>query len=91
MLLSMSSQHKLKSSQRDKVRQFISFTETNERTAIQCLTHYDWRLDVASDAYFQNPDRFCTEPRSSVDKRRLTQLFERYRGTLPSNIMPAFT
>lgn len=74
------SQHRLKSSQREKVRQFIVFTETNEKTAIQCLSLHDWKLDVASDSYFQNPERFYTEPKSTVDKRRLTQLFERYKG-----------
>ncbi|XP_032218578.1 DCN1-like protein 1 [Nematostella vectensis] len=71
--------HRLKSSQREKVRQFIAFTETNERTAITCLNQHDWRLDVASDNYFQNPERYDTESRVILDKKKLSSLFDRYK------------
>jgi DCN1-like protein 1/2 len=73
--------HKLKSSQRDKVRQFISFTNTGERTAITCLSQHDWRLDIATDNYFADPDRYYREPRTAVDKRKLNQLFDRYKDS----------
>ncbi|GFG34252.1 hypothetical protein Cfor_08202 [Coptotermes formosanus] len=73
--------HKLKSSQRDKVKKFIAFTQTGENTAIFCLSQNDWKLDLASDNYFQNPDVYFREPKISVDKKKLEQLFARYRGS----------
>ncbi|RZC35115.1 Cullin binding and/or UBA 4 domain containing protein [Asbolus verrucosus] len=70
--------HKLKSSQREKVKKFISFTQTGENTAIYCLTQNDWKLDIASDNYFQNPDAYYKEPRN-VDKKKLEALYNRYK------------
>lgn len=77
-------QHKLKFSQKDKVKKFITFTQTGEQTAIYCLAQNDWKLDLASDNYFQNPDAYYKESKSgifSVDKKRLDALFARYQGT----------
>lgn len=71
--------HRLKSSQREKVRQFITFTETNEKTAINCLSQNDWRLDVASDLYFQNPEKYYIDMKPLIDKKKLTHLFDRYK------------
>lgn len=73
-------QHKLKFSQRDKVKRFITFTHTGEQTAIYCLAQNDWKLDLASDNYFQNPELYYKEPKSSVDKKKLEALFCRYQG-----------
>lgn len=70
----------MKSSQKDKVRQFIAFTQTGEKSAINCLGAHDWKLDVAVDNFFQNPDRYSSEPRSSADKKKLDALWQRYRG-----------
>ncbi|KAL4220120.1 DCN1-like protein 1 [Mactra antiquata] len=71
--------HKLKSSQRDKVRQFIAFTQTTEKTGIHCLSCHDWKLDVAVDNYFQNPDKYNETSRSTVDRKRLEALWQRYK------------
>ncbi|XP_050403362.1 DCN1-like protein 1 [Patella vulgata] len=73
--------HKLKSSQKDKVRQFIAFTQTVEKTAINCLGVHDWKLDVAVDNYFSNPERYNSsgESRTAVDRRRLDVLWNKYK------------
>ena len=73
-------QHKLKSSQRDKVKQFISFTQAGEKTAIFSLLQNDWKLELAIDNYFQNPDIYYREQKSSVDKKKLEHLYSRYKG-----------
>ena len=39
----------------------MSVTNTSEKTAIFCLNRYDWKLDVASDMFFQNPDLFLRQ------------------------------
>ncbi|CAH1782435.1 unnamed protein product [Owenia fusiformis] len=71
--------HRLKSSQRDKVRQFIAFTQTGEKTAINCLSQCDWKLELSVDNYYQNPDRFNKEPKATLDRKRLEQLYLKYK------------
>lgn len=67
--------NKLKSAQRDKVKKFISLTHTGEQTAIYCLQQNEWKLDQASDNYFQAPEFYYRE----LDRKRIEQLFNRYR------------
>ena len=75
-------QHKLKQSQRSKVRQFMTITGTDEHTAINCLTQNEWRLDMATDNFYQDPIRYFVEPpRAAVDRKKLDSLFNKYRST----------
>ncbi|RWS13266.1 DCN1-like protein 1, partial [Dinothrombium tinctorium] len=73
--------NKLKSSQKEKVKQFISFTNTGEKTAIYCLSMNDWKLDVASDAYFNEPSLYYKETKvnNCVDKKKIESFFNRYK------------
>lgn len=75
MLCFVEKMNKLKSAQRDKVKKFISLTQTGEQTAIFCLTHNDWKLEQASDNYFQAPEHYYRE----LDKKKVETLFHRYR------------
>uniref|UniRef100_A0A1B6E3V2 Defective in cullin neddylation protein n=1 Tax=Clastoptera arizonana TaxID=38151 RepID=A0A1B6E3V2_9HEMI len=81
--------HKLKVSQRDKVKKFISFTQTGESTAIFCLSQNDWKLELASDNYFQNPDVYYKESKVSVDRKKLETLFTKYRDPMETDKMTA--
>lgn len=73
-------QNKLKSSQKDKVRQFMIFTQSSEKTALTCLAQNDWKLDVATDKFFQNPELYVPNLKGALDKKKLEQLYNRYRG-----------
>ena len=57
-------------------------TQTGEKTAIFCLAHHDWKLDMALDSYFANPELYFREPKVSVDRKKLEQLYNKYRGKL---------
>lgn len=83
------SQHKLKSSQKDKARQFISFTQTGEKTAIHCLSSHDWKLDVAVDNYFQCPERYNRDTKVSLDRKKIDSLFNKYKGMSIPYFVPA--
>lgn len=73
----------MKSSQREKVKKFISLTQTGEQTAIYCLQHNDWKLDQASDNYFQQPQLYYRES----DHKKVDQLFHKYKDpTDPTKI-----
>ena len=53
---------------------------SGEKTAIFCLAHHDWKLDMALDSYFANPELYFREPKVSVDRKKLEQLYNKYRG-----------
>ena len=64
------------------MKKFITFTQTGEQTAIYCLAQNDWKLDLASDNYFQNPEAYYKEPKNSVDKKKLEILYSKYQGRI---------
>jgi len=78
--------HKLKSSQREKVRQFISFTQAGEDTAIHYLAKYGWKTELAIDSYFQSPD---PQYRQNVDKKKIDTLYNKYKDPNESNKITA--
>lgn len=87
MFDSVNFQNKLKSSQKDKVKKFMAFTQASENVAIFCLAKNDWKLEQASDNFFQNPIEYDTVKINSqigytVDKRKLEAMYSRYRGTI---------
>ncbi|CAG8474241.1 3549_t:CDS:2 [Paraglomus occultum] len=74
----------LRSSQKEKVRQFITFTSASERVAIRKLKDFNWNVEVAIDSFFNDQPvvqrGFAAAPASSgVDVYKLNQTFQRYK------------
>ncbi|XP_067898444.1 DCN1-like protein 1 isoform X3 [Heterodontus francisci] len=62
------------------------FTQSSEKTAVCCLSQNDWKLDVATDNFFQNPELYVRESlKGSLDRKRLEQLYHRYRDPQDEN------
>ena len=83
--------HRLKSSQRERVCEFRTLTQTGEKTAISTLAAFEWNLDLALDNYFANPDIYFRDkqtppppphsmpPHSMADRKKLEALYNRYK------------
>lgn len=63
------------------MKKFISLTQTGEQTAIFCLTHNEWKLDLACDNYFQSPELYYRE----LDRKKVEQLFNIYKDPADPN------
>lgn len=95
------SQSSAKHKQREKIAQFMSLTQSNEKNAIHFLSQYDWKLDVATDAYYNSLDVYTSSggggsgvassssgssnrkhdsSRLTIDKKKLDQMWQLYRG-----------
>lgn len=66
------------------------FTQSNEKTALTCLSQNDWKLDVATDNFFQNPDLYHSNLKGALDKKKLEQLYNRYRGKCHNSRLSRF-
>lgn len=83
-------QHKLKGAQRDKVRHFIQITNAPEKVAVRLLNQHDWKLELAIDDFYFCPELTSNasnhqERRVTVDRRKVEQLFNKYRGEFLPN------
>jgi DCN1-like protein 1/2 len=70
---------KLKRDQKEKLKQFISFTQGTEAVALTCLNNAGWNLEMACDIFYQNPS-YCSQVDQNLEMntRKIDQLFNRY-------------
>lgn len=48
------------------------FTQSSEKTAVSCLSQNDWKLDVATDNFFQNPEHYIRESvKGALDRKKI--------------------
>eukprot|EP01112_Ceratiomyxa_fruticulosa_P024085 TRINITY_DN956_c0_g1_i4.p1 TRINITY_DN956_c0_g1~~TRINITY_DN956_c0_g1_i4.p1 ORF type:complete len:251 (-),score=58.69 TRINITY_DN956_c0_g1_i4:183-935(-) len=71
--------NKLTPAQREKVKNFISFTSSNEKIAIDFLNQQKWNLEVAVDSYFTNPPPAPAPSIPKHDPAKIEALFARYK------------
>ncbi|TKR80860.1 hypothetical protein L596_014851 [Steinernema carpocapsae] len=76
--------NKLKPAQREKVRQFTQFTNSNDRVAITCLNNSNWNVEMACDIFFQNPAVFMNMDNGGTDVSKVDTLFRSY-ANLPND------
>jgi len=69
--------------QREKVRNFVVFTNTSETVAIEVLKQNSWNLEVSVDNYFTNPDQYQVEEPvqkgGKIDPQKIDRLFDNYK------------
>ncbi|RUP42991.1 hypothetical protein BC936DRAFT_137802 [Jimgerdemannia flammicorona] len=81
----MFSTNSLKSSQKEKVKQFMTFTNASEKIAIKTLRDHSWNTEQAVDSYFNDPSAIspvspAVAQTGSFDQRKLQALFDKYKG-----------
>jgi len=60
--------------QQDKIGTFISFTGCSTNQAIRYLKKFEWKIDEASDAFFENPPK----PEFQLNEEAVNTLFQKY-------------
>nr|GLL38235.1 uncharacterized protein LOC102604381 isoform X2 [Ipomoea trifida] len=75
-------QNRLGRGHRDKLQQFMTITGASEKVAHQALKASDWHLEGALDVFYSQP-----QVKSSADKRRLEELYNRYKDPYADMIM----
>eukprot|EP00698_Gefionella_okellyi_P004159 TRINITY_DN13881_c0_g1_i1.p1 TRINITY_DN13881_c0_g1~~TRINITY_DN13881_c0_g1_i1.p1 ORF type:complete len:274 (-),score=62.61 TRINITY_DN13881_c0_g1_i1:127-897(-) len=77
---------KLKSDQREKVKQYMGFTSTKEAFAIKQLAKFKWNTERAIQDFFDNPPYI--DETEIVSSGRLEQLYEKYKDAADGKIGP---
>jgi len=80
--------NKLSRDQKDKTKNFITFTGASEKTAIEVLKKHDWNLELAVDTYFSTPQQSQDAPGTTTktDTNKIEILFNKYKD--PSSVDP---
>jgi len=81
--------NKLPREQRDKARDFITFTGVSESVAIDALKKNQWQLEVAVDNYFNNPSSFQDHSTPKVEVSKIEALFNKYKDKEAESIEDA--
>jgi len=86
--------NKLNRAQKDKVKQFMNFTSASEKVSLDVLKKYDYNVEVAIGAYFDNPSAAASGPSSptssgsgKMELKKLNSLYESFRDpAIPDSI-----
>jgi len=76
--------NKLKPDQKEKAKQFLAFTSTNTKCAIEVLEKHTWNLEIACDSFFNNPPASAFEEETDFsslvefDSTLVQSLFTKY-------------
>jgi len=83
--------NRLNNDQKEKVKNFMAFTDVSEAIAIECLKHHTWNLEVAVDSYFnEGPPKTVAKTPPVKDKfeaKNLDGMFEKYRDIKSSEAL----
>eukprot|EP01113_Clastostelium_recurvatum_P016720 TRINITY_DN1965_c0_g1_i1.p1 TRINITY_DN1965_c0_g1~~TRINITY_DN1965_c0_g1_i1.p1 ORF type:complete len:254 (-),score=70.29 TRINITY_DN1965_c0_g1_i1:89-850(-) len=72
--------NKLNREQKEKVKNFESFTSANEKVAIEFLTLHKWNLELAVDGYFNSPVSAKAGASSAkVDNSKVEAFYSKYK------------
>ncbi|KAJ3055166.1 DCN1-like protein 1 [Rhizophlyctis rosea] len=69
----------LKSAQKEKLKQFISFTNASSTAATKALRDHNWNLELAVDAYFSGNIGAAAARGLSVNQSAISALFDKYK------------